>query len=78
MFDIINKPSHYANSSVEVIDAIEAWQLTYALGNVVKYVSRAGKKDPAKHIEDLKKPLWYLQREISRLEKEEHSRSLPR
>jgi len=38
------------------------------LGNTVKYISRAGKKDQAKEIEDLKKARWYLDREIQKLE----------
>lgn len=69
--DPVNSPSHYAASGVEVIDAIEAWGLdkNFCLGNVIKYVARAGKKDPAKLIEDLKKSRWYLDREIEKLEK---------
>jgi hypothetical protein len=70
-FDPVTKPQHYASSQIEVIEAIEAWGVGYCLGNVIKYVARAGKKDPAKHIEDLKKAQWYLQREIQTLEEEE-------
>ena len=62
--DPVNHPPHYKSGGVETIDFIEAKDLNYRLGNVVKYVSRAGRKatDP---IEDLKKAAWYLQREIS-------------
>ena len=61
--DLINHPPHYKSGGVETIDFIEAKDLNYRLGNVVKYVSRAGKKgDP---IQDLEKALWYLQREIT-------------
>jgi hypothetical protein len=62
--DTINHPLHYRAGGVETIDFIEAKDLNYRLGNVVKYVSRAGKKasDP---LEDLKKAAWYLQREIA-------------
>lgn len=61
--DLVNHPPHYKTGGVETIDFIEAKDLNYRLGNVVKYVSRAGKKgDP---IEDLEKALWYLQREIA-------------
>jgi hypothetical protein len=67
--DPVNSPSHYASSAVETIDAIEAWNLGFNLGNAVKYISRAGKKDPSKLVEDLKKAKWYLDRELSRLEK---------
>jgi hypothetical protein len=66
--DAIN-PSHYRNSRFEVIDIIEAFGLGFNLGNVVKYILRAGKKDPLKHVEDLKKARWYLDREIANLEK---------
>ena len=62
--DPVNRPSHYTAGGVEVIDAIEAWGLGFALGNAVKYIARAGKKDPSKTIEDLRKARWYLDREI--------------
>lgn len=68
--DPINYPAHYTFGAVEVIDAIEAWGLNFARGAVVKYVARAGRKDPAKEIEDLRKAKWYIEREINRLEKE--------
>ena len=61
--DPVNHPPHYKTGGVETIDFIEAKDLNYRLGNVVKYVSRAGKKgDP---IQDLEKAAWYLQREIT-------------
>jgi hypothetical protein len=63
-FDVINKPKHYADSKIEVIDYIEDKKLGYCLGNVIKYVSRAGKKDPTKEVEDLRKAMWYLERRI--------------
>lgn len=69
--DPVNHPSHYTYSSIEPIDAIEAWQLPYHLGNVVKYVSRAGHKDKSKTLEDLKKASWYLSRYVTMLEQEE-------
>ena len=69
MFDRhVDSPSHYNHGNIEVIDAIEDWELDFALGNVVKYVSRAGKKDPEKELEDLKKAQWYLERKIKELE----------
>jgi hypothetical protein len=77
MTDTVNHPKHYASSSVEVIEGIEAWELGFHLGNVVKYCARAGKKDPTKVIEDLKKAQWYLARKIHLLESEvEGSKSL--
>lgn len=63
--DPVNHPSHYTDGKIEVIDYIEDKGLGYHLGNAVKYISRAGKKDPAKYIEDLKKAVWYLNREIA-------------
>jgi hypothetical protein len=44
--DPVNHPSHYCLGGIEVLDAVEAWKLPYHLGNVVKYVARAGKKNP--------------------------------
>jgi len=64
MTDNVNSPSHYKDGGIETIDFIEAKQLNYNLGNVIKYVSRAGKKGD--RIEDLKKAQWYLAREISK------------
>lgn len=68
MSDNVNSPKHYTSGGIETIDAIEAWGLGFTLGNAVKYLSRAGKKDPAKTVEDLKKAIWYIQREIKTLE----------
>jgi hypothetical protein len=65
--DNVNHPKHYTDGKIEVIDFIEDKGLNFHKGNVVKYVVRAGKKDPSKEIEDLKKALWYLNREINRL-----------
>ena len=63
--DPIHNPSHYAaGRKYETIDVIEDWELSYRLGNVIKYVSRAGRKDPDKTVEDLEKARWYLDREI--------------
>lgn len=69
--DNVNHPGHYGgeDNPYEAIKVIEAWELDFCLGNVVKYISRAGKKGEWKHLEDLKKAQWYLNREISRIEK---------
>ena len=65
--EAVDHPSHYhSDSGIEVIDAIEAWDLNFALGNAVKYCARAGHKDPSKAIEDLRKAVWYIEREIER------------
>ena len=67
----VDHPSHYGgeNNEYEAIKVIDAWQLGFSLGNTVKYISRAGKKDPTKEIEDLKKALFYLEHHIKTLEK---------
>lgn len=67
MYDNVEKPKHYNTGNIEVITAIEDWNLDYHLGNVVKYIARAGKKDPNKIIEDLEKARWYLNRKIESL-----------
>lgn len=64
--DNVNHPSHYTDGKIEVIDFIEDKGLGFHLGNAVKYIARAGKKDPAKDVEDLEKAGWYLRREIER------------
>lgn len=65
--DPVNHPSHYVGGrTFEPIDVIEDWELGFCLGNTIKYISRAGRKDAT--IQDLRKALWYLSREINRLE----------
>lgn len=64
----IEHPNYY-QSKIEVIDFIEAWDLNFHLGNVIKYICRAGIKDPCTEVEDLKKAQFYLNRYISNLEK---------
>ena len=69
--DPVDHPSHYTDGKIEVIDFIEDKKLGYHLGNAVKYISRAGKKDPSKKEEDLRKAIWYINREIEKVTKEE-------
>lgn len=61
--DVINHPSHYTRGKIEVIDFIEDQQLPYHLGNVIKYIARAGYKGDK--LEDLQKARWYLDRYIN-------------
>lgn len=65
----VDHPSHYGGASnvYEAIKVIEAWSLDFCLGNAVKYISRAGKKDASKEVEDLEKARWYLDRRIAQL-----------
>jgi hypothetical protein len=65
--DPVTRPAHYTSGKIEVIDFIEDQQLGLHLGNVVKYVARAGKKDPSKEVQDLEKARWYLDRLINKL-----------
>ena len=67
--DAVNHPSHYTDGKIEVIEFIEDKNLDFHLGNDVKYISRAGKKDPSKFKEDLEKARWYLDRKIQNLSK---------
>jgi len=55
---------HYRTSRIQEIDVIRDWMLGFNLGNVIKYVSRAGKKKSASYEDDLYKALWYLLFEI--------------
>lgn len=67
--EAVNHPDYYKRGGVEAIDAIEAWELGFCLGNVVKYIARAGRKT-ADSLQDLRKAAWYLDREIKRRERE--------
>lgn len=64
--DPIDHPSHYTFSHIEPIEVIEAWELGFHLGCLLKYICRAGRKGDKLH--DLRKAAWYLKREIQRLE----------
>jgi iron-sulfur cluster repair protein YtfE (RIC family) len=66
---MVDHPQHYGGkgNKYEAIKVIEAWDLGFCLGNTVKYISRAGKKDNI--VQELEKALWYLKREIKTLKK---------
>jgi hypothetical protein len=68
--EMVNHPNHYggAENVYEAIKVIENWDLDFHLGNTVKYISRAGKKDNDKELQDLNKAQWYLERRIQNLE----------
>lgn len=75
--DMVSHPAHYADgwsNGAEVIDIAE--HLNFNRGNAVKYLARAGKKDPEREIEDLRKAAWYIAREIARLERVQSARSV--
>lgn len=68
MYNTVNHPEHYGGDTVyEAIKVIEAWRLNFNLGNTVKYICRSDKK--GNKLEDLKKALFYLNREIENLSK---------
>lgn len=73
--EMVDHPAHYggADDPYEAVKVIEAWNLPWHLGDAVKYISRHGKKDPTKIIEDLKKARWYLDRYIGLLESRQNS-----
>jgi len=68
--DPVSHPAHYCTGKIEVIDFIEDQKLPYHLGNAMKYICRAGKKNPEKTAEDLQKAVWYINRYITLLGKE--------
>ena len=66
--DPVNHPKHYTDGRIEVIEYIEDKNLGFCLGNAIKYISRAGKKEKDKEIQDLRKAMWYIERRIYELE----------
>lgn len=76
-YDSVNHPSYYADGNIEVIDYIEDKNLGYHLGTAIKYISRAGKKHEQgmtvkeKEIEDLRKAVWFINRKIEQLQKDD-------
>ena len=68
MSDAVNNPTHY-NSHPSGVEAIEITQhMNFCKGNAMKYLWRSGIKDSAKEIEDLRKAIWYIEKEILRLQ----------
>lgn len=78
MGDLINHPDHYTSKGIEPIDYIEAHEMNFNCGNVIKYVTRAGEKvlpgetPEEAYIRDMKKAAWYCQREVERVENRRH------
>ena len=71
MSETVDHPEHYGgkDNPYEAIKVIEAWGLGFCLGNVVKYIARAGRKPTATVLEDLKKAAWYLNYTIAEVER---------
>ena len=70
-------PDHYSCGAIEPWDYIRDQGLNYHLGNAIKYISRAGKKDGASYVQDLKKAIHYLQNELSHVSAEQPSHRVP-
>lgn len=71
MADAVNHPAHYTRFDAEVIQITR--HLDFDSGNAIKYIARAGFKDPAKELEDLHKAQWYLVDRIAMLEKKQEA-----
>ena len=71
MKEAVNHPSHYGGEDdpFETIKVIEARGWGFHLSTAYRYLDRAGKKDPAKEVEDLQKAIWYIKRRIGILER---------
>jgi hypothetical protein len=69
--EMVNHPEHYKfgeDNNYEVIKIIEVLDMDFHIGNAFKYISRSGRKDKDKEIEDLEKAIWYLNRKIRYLQ----------
>lgn len=66
-YEKINHPNHYQGRKMEAIQVIEAYDLNFSLGSAIKYILRAGAKPNESFEEDLNKAIWYLNREIERI-----------
>ena len=69
--DPVNHPSHYTSHPSGVECIVVTRHMNFNLGNVVKYLWRAGMKEEAPTIQDLEKAAWYLNDEIEQRKKEE-------
>jgi Protein of unknwon function (DUF3310) len=75
MKETVSNPAHYTFGKIEVIEALEDWSLDFHKANAVKYIVRAGKKDPNTEVEDLEKAIWYLRRKIEVLQASSEKRA---
>jgi hypothetical protein len=64
----VEHPDHYTHGKIECIDVIEDWQLPFHAAQVLKYLCRYRWKGSP--LLDLQKARWYLDRMISKAEKE--------
>lgn len=68
--ELVNHSDCHNNGKIEVIDYIKDKGFDFCLGNAVKYISRAGEKDPEKESEDLQKAIWYINQKIEQISRE--------
>lgn len=70
MSEQVDHPEHYGgkDNPYEAIKVIDNWKSSFCIGNAIKYLARAGRKDPEKTVEDLRKAVWYINHEIEQLE----------
>lgn len=75
--DRVNHPAHYNSGKIEVIEFIEdqGFGQGFCVGNAIKYIARAGKKNPEHEIEDLEKAVWYLKRHVEMLKASREDRN---
>lgn len=76
-YEKVNQPDHYSGDGITAMQIIEAFNLNFALGNVIKYALRAGRKPGEDEVHDLNKAAWYLQRELEAAEARAISREAP-
>ncbi len=74
--DLINHPPHYNSGKIECIEFIEdqGFGAGFCVGNAIKYIARAGRKNPAHEVEDLEKAIWYLKRHVELLKSRREKR----
>jgi Protein of unknwon function (DUF3310) len=66
--DAVNHPSHYMPGPYEVYKVLLAWGSSWPIGSAIKYLARAGKKDPTKTVEDLRKAIKFIEFAIEDVE----------
>lgn len=66
-YEKVDHPDHYQSVGMEAIEVIEAFNLNFSLGSAIKYILRSGRKPGEASSEDLRKAIWYLQRELDRI-----------
>lgn len=69
----ISHPPHYCFGKYEPVKVIQDWELSFCLGNVLKYIARAGRKDGNSKMQDLLKAKQYIEFEIEGLENENNN-----